>query len=49
MVIIMATYEVRFSNLKRSILVSAGTRGAAIKKAESDKPGKRVISARKVG
>lgn len=45
----MATYEVRFSTLKRSILVNAGTRGSAIKKAEASKPKHRVISARKVG
>ena len=44
----MATYEVRYSDLKRSRLVRAGNRSAAIKKAEADKPGKRVISARKV-
>ena len=48
MVITMPTYEVRYDSLKRSKLVRAGTRGAAIKKAEADRPNRRVISARKI-
>ena len=44
----MPTYEVRFQDLKRSKLIRAGTRGAAIKKAEAEKSNRRVISARKV-
>lgn len=45
----MATYSVRYSDLKRRVLVVAGSNSAARMKAQVEKPKHKVISVRRVG